>query len=547
MIKDKKGVMHSQMNEVMNCWEQHFKTHLNTTFPHNPEAIQNIPDPQCDAEPQGPPTTGELREAVKCMKDGKAPGVDEITAEVLKIAGEPMIQMLDKICRKVWLEEKSPKDWSRMLVSPIFKKGDKLDPANYRAIALLSIPGKVFLRVLLNRMKSKIEERLRESQYGFRQGRGTVDVIFIARQVMQKAQARKIDLHVNFIDFKAAFDTVWRKALWKMLRAIGIDEKIVNIVEKLYDETECAVVINGHITNWFIVSVGVRQGCLLSPTLFNVFLKFVMDEVKSLQNTLLLDGNISIDIRYADDTALLAAIFDKLSLSTSELEASCCKWGMKVNPSKCKIISSDPNEIRIDGKNVEKVDDFIFLGSVIPGTSADVKRRIGLAMSAFGRLRSKFWSNKGISLQLKVRMYRSLIVPIAIYASETWTLRADDERRLLSFEMKCLRCILGVSLRDRYRNKQIMQRLNIDKTIADVIRKRRLQWFGHLNRSDGKGFVKIVYKADFTQKRPKGRPPKQWADLIRADTGLPLLTAERNCLDQVKWRESMRIYINISK
>ena len=139
-----------------------------------------------------------------------------------------------------------------------------------------------------------------------------------------------------------------------MLRAIGIDEKIVNIVEKLYDETECAVVINGHIANWFIVSIGVRQGCLLSPTLFNVFLEFVMDEVKSLQNTLLLDGNISIDIRYADDTALLAAIFDKLSLSTSELEASCCKWGMKVNPSKCKIISSDPNEIRIDGKNVEK-------------------------------------------------------------------------------------------------------------------------------------------------------------------------------------------------
>ena len=71
-------------------------------------------------------------------------------------------------------------------------------------------------------MESKIEEKMKESQYGFRRGRGTIDVILIVRQIMQKAKDRKIDLHFNFIDFKAAFDTVWRKALWKMLRSIGI-------------------------------------------------------------------------------------------------------------------------------------------------------------------------------------------------------------------------------------------------------------------------------------------------------------------------------------
>ena len=79
---------------------------------------------------------------------------------------------------KVWQDESSPKDWSRMLVSPVHKKGDKLNPENYRAIALLSIPGKVFLRVLLNRMKERIEEKCKETQYGFRPGRGTVDAIF---------------------------------------------------------------------------------------------------------------------------------------------------------------------------------------------------------------------------------------------------------------------------------------------------------------------------------------------------------------------------------
>ena len=90
-------------------------------------------------------------------------------------------------------------------------------------------------------MRNRIEEKTKESQYGFRPGPGTVDAIFIIRQVMQKARERKINLHFNFIDFKAAFDTVWGKAHWKILRSIGMGSKTVNIIEQLYDKTECAV------------------------------------------------------------------------------------------------------------------------------------------------------------------------------------------------------------------------------------------------------------------------------------------------------------------
>ena len=106
-------------------------------------------------------------------------------------------------------------------------------------------------------MKYKIEEKIKETQYGFRPGRGTVDAIFIVRQIMEKAKERRISLHFNFIDFKAAFHTIWRKALWKMLTSIGVGKKIVNIIEQLYDETEYAVIINGHLTDWFEVKVGV--------------------------------------------------------------------------------------------------------------------------------------------------------------------------------------------------------------------------------------------------------------------------------------------------
>ena len=161
-------------------------------------------------------------------------------------------------------------------------------------------------------MKTQTEKRLRESQFGFRPGRGTVDAIFVTRQILEKAKERNIQVHMNFIDFKSAFDTIWRKALWKMMISFGIDEKIVRIIENLYKDTECAVVIDGNITQWFSVKVGVRQGCLLSPNLFNIFLDFVMDEIQSIPIDFHLHERLSCDIRYADDTTLIALIFEHL-------------------------------------------------------------------------------------------------------------------------------------------------------------------------------------------------------------------------------------------
>ena len=143
------------------------------------------------------------------MKNRKAPGIDAITAEVLKAAGKPMVDMLENIFNLIWNVESTPKDWSRMVVTPIHKKGDKLNPENYRAISLLSIPGKVFCRILLDRMKAKTEEATSESQFGFRPYRGTVDAIFITRQILEKAKEHNVPLHFNFVEFKAAFDTVW--------------------------------------------------------------------------------------------------------------------------------------------------------------------------------------------------------------------------------------------------------------------------------------------------------------------------------------------------
>ena len=540
-VKDKQGNTHTDKKEVLKCWEEHFSAHLNTAFPHQPPAIDEIPGPPEEADDLPPISLEEIEQAVNKMKNRKAPGIDNITAEALKAGGKPMTEMLHKIFNAIWVQEKTPKDWARMLVTPIHKKGDKLNPGNYRAISLLSIPGKVFSRILLNRMKLKTEEATGESQFGFRPGRGTVDAIFIVRQVIEKAQEHRVPLHFNFVDFKAAFDTVWRKALWKMMIAIGIDPKIVRIIESLYNETECAVVIDGQLTEWFAVKIGLRQGCLLSPTLFNIFLEFVMKKLKSLDSTLKLHDSLSIDIRYADDTTLLSAIFEKLHLSTSQLENACQKWGMKINGAKCKIISPSDQRIVIDGEEVEHVEEFVFLGSVVPNSAKDVIRRIGLASTAFGRLREAIWKKKSICNALKIRLYNALIVPIATYASETWTLRSSETRRLEVFEMRCLRAILGVTRRERLRNEHIRKALQMKNTITEVVKQKRLRWFGHVTRRPPESYVAKAYREDFSNPRPRGRPPKKWITQVREDTGLPIATAERRASDRGDWRTVSRL------
>lgn len=535
VVRDTNGRILTNNDDVLKRWKEHFEGHLNTQFPHVETALEDIQENQVENNNEYI-TREEVVNAINKMKIRKSPGIDNITAEMLKTGGEPMVEMLLRIFNRVWEEERVPSDWAKMLVTPIHKKGNKLDPANYRAISLLSIPGKVFWSILLERIKPQMERFMSRSQFGFRPGRGTIDAIFIMRQLMEKAREHNVPLHYNFVDFKAAFDTVWREALWKMLGEVAIEPRIINIIKECYEETLCAIMVDGNMTEWFEVGVGVRQGCCLSPSLFNVYLEFVMRELRNVDEDLHLVDTVSTDIRYADDTTLLSANFDTLQETTAELEEACRKWGMKINADKSKIISPTDRRITIDGQDIEHKDTFIYLGSVVPGTKDDVERRIALAASAFGRLKNSVWSRRELSTDLKVRLYKALILPIVIYASETWTLRAEEARKLEVFEMRCLRTIMGVTLRDRLRNERVRSHLKMETSIIDVVREKRNRWFEHVVRRPQDEYVSVAYREDFQNRRPRGRPPRRWKDQVREDRGLPLPTVERNILREMARR-----------
>ena len=132
------------------------------------------------------------------------------------------------------------------------------------------------LRVILNRLKAKAEELLAEEQAGFRPGRSTVEQIFNSRVIIEKRLQHQHYLFHNFVDFKKAFDRVWPAGLWQNLRSFYLEESLVQAIQALYGNSNSAVLLNSQLGEICVTAVGVHQGYLLSPILFNMFLEKIM-------------------------------------------------------------------------------------------------------------------------------------------------------------------------------------------------------------------------------------------------------------------------------
>ena len=149
---------------------------------------------------------------------------------------------------------------------------------NYRTISLISHPSKVMLKIILNRLKPQAEKIIAEEQAGFRAGRSTTEQIFNLRILCEKYLQHQQDIYHVFIDFKKAFDRVWHAALWATMKKYNISTNLIQVIKNLYNKANTAVLFNGSIRDWFRTTVGVRQGCPLSTTLFNIFLERIMTD-----------------------------------------------------------------------------------------------------------------------------------------------------------------------------------------------------------------------------------------------------------------------------
>ena len=159
-------------------------------------------------------------------------------------------------------------------VNVLYKKSDRSNCNNYRGISLLSHAGKVFLKIVANRLSDYCEARgiLPDEQCGFRPERSTVDMLFVVRRLQELARRRIIPLYMCFVDLQKAYDSADRELLWKVLARAGVPEEMIAVIRQFHDGMQAQVRMDdGELSDWFEVTQGLRQGCVLSPLLFNIF------------------------------------------------------------------------------------------------------------------------------------------------------------------------------------------------------------------------------------------------------------------------------------
>ena len=253
------------------------------------------------------------------------------------------------------------------------------------------------------------------------------------------------------------------------------------------------MLFNGKVGRWFCTTIGVRQGCLLSPTLFNLFLEMIMTEALELHEGSVSVGGRSItNLRFADDIDGLAGSEQELFNLTNAINSASTRYGMEINGEKTKIMTNNPagfkEEMILKNETVEVVNKFKYLGSIISdkGSKPEIVARLGQATKAICKLQ-RIWKSRTISLTHKLKLINSLVHSVFLYGCETWTLTADLEKRISSFEMKCLRRILNITFRDHITNQAVRDRLspilgNSDDLLTSV---KKRKWYGHVSRSHG--------------------------------------------------------------
>jgi len=298
----------------------------------------------------------------------KASRGDGIPVELFQTLKDDAVKVLHSICQQIWKTQQWPQEWKRSVFIPVPKKSNAKECSNYHTIALISHASKVMLKILQASLQQNVNRELRDIQAGFRKGRGTRDQIANIRWIIEKAREFQKSIYFCFIDYAKAFDCVDHNKLKKILKETGIPDHLTCLLRNLNAGQE-ATVRTGHGTmHWFQIGKGVRQGCILSPFLFNLYEENPMRNagLDEAQAGIKFAGRNVNNLRYADDTTLMAESEAELKSLLMKVKEESEKAGLKLNIQKTKIMGSGPmTSWQTDEETMETARVFIFLCSKI--------------------------------------------------------------------------------------------------------------------------------------------------------------------------------------
>ena len=493
---------------------------------------------------------------------------------MLLASGEAGIERMTNLFNRIVDEKELPAEWNTSVIVNCFKnKGEATERGNYRGLKLLEHMMKVFERVIEQEIRRVVD--INAMQFGFMPGKGTIDAIFIVRQLQEKYLEKKKKLYFAFVDLEKAFDRVPRDIVKWAMRKLGVDEWLIETVMAMYKNSNSAVRVNNTVGEKFNVEVGVHQGSVLSPLLFIMVLEALSSECRS---------GFPWEMLYADDLVIIAESSEELKERYSAWKNGMESKGLRVNMAKTKVMTSGTDQgptfksgrypcgvcgkgvgansvyctfcnrwvhkrcsglkrrlrdvpnfkcrrclhpqevneaakmIKLGNSDYEVVDQFCYLGDMLSaggGAQASSIMRVRSGWKKFREL-LPLLTFRMFSHRMEGRLYAACVRSVMLYGSETWPVKEEEVCRLEHTEMQMVRWMCNVSLRDRRPSEELRNRLGIE-SISCVMRQMRLRWFGHIERMDMDNWVSKCRNVEVNGARGRGRPRKTWNQVIQGD------------------------------
>ncbi|KAK3526521.1 hypothetical protein QTP70_030682 [Hemibagrus guttatus] len=305
------------------------------------------------------------------------------------------------------------------------------------------------------------------------------------------------------------------------------------------------VSVGGETSETFDVTNGVKQGCVLAPTLFSILLSAMLEEAfQGMKEGVYIQSRPDADLfntthfkartkstlvlirelLFADDSALLAHSPQEIQRIINAFSDASKKFDLKINIKKTEVLYQ-PNssrtqevDVRVDGNILNSVPEFTYLGSTVTKDGqidAEIQRRMAKASASFGRLHQRLWNNHHVSMKVKGKIYRAVIISTLLYGAESWTVYRRHVKKLHAFMMRHLRSILKITWIDKMTNKEILDRTGLP-SMEDLLIRKNLRWTGHLMRMPQDRLPKqILFSQLHVGHRKRGRPRLRYKDTIK--------------------------------
>ena len=483
----------------------------------------------------------ELRAALKTLAAGKAAGGDDVPPEfwkVLQQSDDAMHELLH-LCQACWSAKDLPEQWRVGTVVLLYKKGNASLPENYRPITLLPVGYKVVASMLQKRLQQGgAEQRIRQTQYGFRPGRSAVQAITIARRMFDAAYASASPgMIALMLDWAKAFDRIKPDAMMIALRRFGIPGPVLDMVSSIYRLRQFVLKDPCGDSTLRVQRAGIAQGCPLSPYLFILMQTVLQHDVdqrmrEALPHTAEPDYIVCSDVLYADDTMLVSSSALRLQLHMDTLVDEGQRYGLELNWSKTVAmrINHEGQLVQPSGEPVRFVAQAVYLGGLLSTTTSaksEVTRRIGEAKGTFKALQ-RCWSHANVTRQRKIELYQACVVSKVMYNLESLWLLQADVHRLDAFHVKCLRviCRIPCSYISRITNQHVLEVAG-QHPLSELLRDRQQKLYRQIAQSPETSLLKKLtcepgsdLPRRWAGKRRRGRPKQQWAACVFAQLAL---------------------------